>query len=124
MRTMERSSPERLAKEVLSKEIGAALPCNLPDEWIDLLERDLDMILNKDDQSYLTAPLAIICHIIFDKSGRKDKKVAFTEEELFKYIQYLYFEITLETVRRHTDVAPAPATLETILTNREVGWDK
>lgn len=119
---MERSSMERLSKEVLSNKIGAALPCNLSDEWLDLVERDLRMVLEEGDHSYLTVPLAIIAQIMFDKNGRRGKKVTFSEEDLFNYLRYLYFEICLETVRRNTDIAPMPATLETILTNRDVSW--
>lgn len=113
---------KELSEEVLSRGAEGALPCNLSDKWIDLLERDLQMILEEGDQSYLTAPLALVAHILFNKSGRKVKEVKFSEEELFKYLQYLYFEISLETVRRHTNIAPLPATLETILTNRDVSW--
>ena len=56
--------------------------------------------------------------------GRKGKEVTFSEEDLFNYLRYLYFEISLETVRRNTNIAPAPATLETILTNRDVSWEE
>jgi len=120
---VEKSSVERLSKEVLSRGIGAALPCNLPDQWIKLLERDLKMVLENGDHSYVSAPLAIIFHLIHEKKGGKEKKITFSEEDLFNYLRYLYFEISLETVRRNTNIAPDPATLETILTNREVGWD-
>ena len=121
---MEKSDMERLSKEVLKQGAEAALPCNLPDEWLDLLERDLEMILQEGDHSYLTAPLAMVVHLIFHKHGGKDKKVTFSEEDLSNYLRYLYFEISLETVRRNTNIAPAPATLETILTNRNVSWEQ
>ena len=119
---MEKSNMERLSKEVLKQGAAAALPCNLPDEWLDLLERDLEMILQEGDHSYLTAPLAMVAHLLFHKNGGKGKKVTFSEEDLFKYLQFLHFEIAIETVRRNTDLAPMPATLETILTNRDVSW--
>ena len=119
---MEKSNMERLSKEVLKLGAEAALPCNLPDEWLDLLERDLEMILQEGDHSYLTAPLAIVVHLMFHKHGGKGEKVTFSEEDLFNYLRYLHFVIALETVRRNTDLAPMPATLETILTNRDVSW--
>ena len=120
---VEKSNIERLSKEVLQQGAEAALPCNLPDEWLDLLERDLEMILQEGDHSYLTAPLAMVVHILFHKHGGKGKEVTFSEEDLFNYLRFLYFEVSLETVRRHTDIAPLPATLETILTNRDVAWE-
>lgn len=113
---------ERLSKEVLKKGADAALPCNLSDEWLDLLERDLEMILQEGDHSYLTAPLAMVAHLMFHKHGVKGRKVTFSEEDLFKYLKFLHFEIALETVRRNTNIAPISATLETILTNRDVSW--
>jgi len=121
---VEKSNMERLGKEVLKQGAEAALPCNLPDEWLDLLERDLEMILQEGDHSYLTAPLAIVFHLMFHKHGGKGKEVTFSEEDLFNYLRFLYFEISLETVRRNTNIAPAPATLETILTNRNVSWEQ
>ncbi len=121
---MEKSNMERLSKEVLKQGAEAALPCNLTDEWLELLERDLEMILQEGDHSYLTAPLAMVAHLLFHKNGGKGKKVTFSEEDLFKSLQFLHFEIALETVRRNTDIAPMPATLETILTNRDVSWEQ
>ena len=94
-----KSSVERLSKEVLSRRVGSALPCNLPDEWLYFIERDLRMILEKGDHSYLSAPLALIAHIIYEKSGGKEKEITFSEEDLFNYLRIPYFEIYLETVR-------------------------
>jgi hypothetical protein len=119
---VEKSNMERLSKEVLNQGAEAALPCNLPDEWLDLLERDLEMILQEGDYSYLTAPLAILAHLMLHKNGGNGKKVTLSEEDLYNYLRYLHFEIALETVRRNTNIAPEPATMETILTNRDVGW--
>ncbi|MBU3557198.1 hypothetical protein ICN18_06100 [Polynucleobacter sp. Ross1-W9] len=121
---MEKSNMERLSKEVLKQGAESALPCNLPDEWLDLLERDLEMILQEGDHSYLTAPLAIVAHLMFHKNGGNRKEVTFSEGDLYNYLRYLHFEIALETVRRNTNIAPEPATLETILTNRDVEWSK
>lgn len=120
---MEKSNLERLSNEVLRQGAEATLPCNLTDEWLDLLERDLEMILQEGNHNYLTAPLAMVTHILFYKNGGKKKEVTFSEEDLFNYLRFLYFEIALEKVRRYTDLAPPPATLETILTNRNVSWE-
>lgn len=122
---MEISDIKKLKQEVLDHGPEATLPANLPDEWIKLLARDLDMLLNEDgngyeDHRYLTAPLAITTHILFGKRGENESSVSFSEEDLVKFLDYLRFEIALEEVRRWTDISPEPATLETIFTNRKV----
>lgn len=122
---MEISDIKKLKQEVLDHGPEATLPANLPDEWIKLLARDLDILLNVDgngceDHRYLTAPLAIITHILFGKRGENESSVSFSEEDLVKFLDYLRFEIALEGVRRWTDISPEPATLETIFTNRKV----
>lgn len=122
---MKISDIKKLKQEVLDHGPEATLPANLPDEWIKLLARDLDMLLNEDgngseDHRYLTAPLAIITHILFGKRGENESSVSFSEEDLVKFLDYLRFEIALEEVRRWTDISPEPATLETIFTNRIV----
>lgn len=122
---MEISDIKKLKQEVLDHGPEATLPANLPDEWIKLLARDLDILLNVDgngceDHRYLTAPLAIITHILFGKRGENESSVSFSEEDLVKFLDYLRFEIALEEVRRWTDISPEPATLETIFTNRKV----
>lgn len=124
MGAVEISDIKKLKQEVLDHGPEATLPANLPDEWIKLLARDLDMLLNVDggyeDHRYLTAPLAIITHILFGKKGENESSVSFSEEDLVKFLDYLRFEIALEEVRRWTDISPEPATLETIFTNRKV----
>jgi len=123
--TVEISDIKKLKQEVLDHGPEATLPANLPDKWIRLLSRDLDMLLSEvgngnEDHRYLTAPLAIITHILFGKRGENESSVSFSEKDLVKFLDYLRFEIALEEVRRWTDISPEPATLETIFTNRKV----
>lgn len=122
---MEQSDIRKLKQEVLDHGPEATLPANLPDEWIKLLARDLDMLLNEagngnEDYRYLTAPLAVITHILFGRRNENESSVNFTDKDLVKFLDYLRFEIALEEVRRWTDISPEPATLETIFTNRKV----
>ncbi|MDA8329477.1 MAG: hypothetical protein M0Z83_11015 [Betaproteobacteria bacterium] len=131
---MEKSDLTRLKHEVLDHGVEAVLPVNFSDEWLNLLARDLDMLLESavDDgifqdggyHGYLTAPLAIITHILYGRKDKNESEVRFSEDDLFRFLEYLQFEIGLEGVRRWTDISPEPATLETIFTNREVKWVK
>lgn len=116
------SDLQKLKHEVLDQGPEASLPCNLPDAWLSMLERDLEMLLQKqkEDHNYLTAPLAIIAHILYGKHGNKETEISFSDEELFKYLQDLRIEISLEIIRRNTNITPEPATLDTIFTNRDV----
>lgn len=116
------SDLKKLKMEVFDRGPEATLPGNLPDYWLSLLERDLGMLLqeHKADHNYMTAPLAVVCHILYAQHGNKGKEVSFSEEELFIYLQYLRIEISLEILRRCSDMAAEPATLATIFTNRNV----
>ena len=63
---MEKSDLTRFQKEVIAHGAEAALPCNLSDEWIALLSRDLNMLLEpeNEDHGYLTVPLALVIHLL------------------------------------------------------------
>lgn len=120
--TMEKSDLQKLKREVLDHGAEAALPSRLSDIWLSLLARDLDMLLqeHQEDHHYLSAPLAIIIHILYGKHGNKGKEVSFSEDDLFRYLHYLRIEIALEMIRRTTDVITEPATLDSIFSNRDV----
>lgn len=119
---MEQSDLLQLKREVLDQGPEAALPCNLPDKWLCLLARDLEMLPLElgGSHSYLSAPLAIIAQLLLGKSGQKKDQVSFSVEELFEYLQYLEIEIAIEVDRRGVGIKALPATMETIFTNRIV----
>ena len=124
-KVMEKSNLVRLKHEVLDHGPEAALPMNLPDEWVRLLARDLEMLQeisgkDSDDHNYLSAPLAIIAHILYARRGNDESEISFSNEDLYNFLNDLRVEIALEGIRRWTDASPEPATLETIFTNREV----
>lgn len=119
---MEKSDLSRFQREVIAHGAEAALPCNLSDEWIALLSRDLNMLLEpeNEDHGYLTVPLALVIHLLLAKRGKKKGEMTFSEEELHKCFEYLHFELAAEEVSRKTDISLNRATLETIFTNRDV----
>lgn len=118
-----------LAQEVLLGQPGdAALPCNLPDQWLDLISRDLDVCLGDLDassetpsKSHLAAPLALIVHLLFAKQGGAQVKLAF--EELDRYLVDLRIEVALEQVTRRTNFSASRATVQTIFTKRTVEFE-
>lgn len=119
----------KLAQEVLQGQPGdAALPCNLTDQWLDLISRDLDVCLGDLDadsetpsKSHLAAPLALIVHLLFAKQGGAQVKLAF--EELDQYLVDLRIEVALEQVTRRTNFSASRATVQTIFTKRTVEFE-
>lgn len=120
------SDLERLRLEVLSREPAAALPCNLSSEWLALLARDLDRVVEAPAETssndFLAAPLAVIFHLLMGKSGGKPYEVE--NEALLKYCSDLRLEIALETVSRRTDIRSDPATIATIFTDRDLHFQR
>lgn len=115
------SNLDQLKQEVLDRSPEAALPCNLPEKWLNLLARDLehcvgDHIAASDTGDYMAAPMAAILHLLSGKSDRPTE--ALRLEEIYEYFKDYHIEITLEIVRRNTDINPEPATIETIFTCR------
>lgn len=118
------SDLELLRSDVLIQPPEAALPCNLSDYWLDLIGRDLEECVgdgagNHDESTtYMTAPLALILHILTGKTG--SNKLEIPLDDMSKYFQDYRIEIALESLRRRTDMKPEAATLETIFTERDV----
>lgn len=115
---------ELLAQEVLSGPPEAALPSHLPDYWLDLIARDLEMSIGgragttDTQQSYAVAPLALIIHLLCGKIGNSRQEISLTQ--MLAYFQYYEIEIALEMLNRRTDLKAESATLETIFSDRTV----
>lgn len=117
------SNLAELNNDVLRHPADAALPCNLSDKWLTMLARDLehcvgDSIGAPDAGHYMAAPLAAILHLLSGKSDSASPPHRL--EEIYEYFKDYHVEITLEIVRRNTDITPEPATIETIFTDRRV----
>lgn len=114
---------EQLQAEILSGPPEAALPCNLSDRWLHQLGANLEYVLSdaSEEAGHLAGPLAIVIHILFGKNGDA-KSFAVSEDDLFQHCKDLQIECGLEEVSRKTDIKATPATLETIFSNRTVGF--
>lgn len=113
--------------EVLQSGPESTLPKNLSDYWLGALQQHLDDYLEgvgerdeEDDEagSSMSLPLAAIIHILFAKNG--GEAVSYGLEEMFENFQNYRIELALEEINRKTDMKSAPATLQTIFTNRDV----
>lgn len=108
---------ERLKNEVLSQPADAALPCNLSDYWLATISKSLELFFeNTEGDGLITAPMALIIHILAGKNGNKEIQISY--KEIFTLLENYQLEIGLEEVNRKTNVKTSPATLETIFTDR------
>lgn len=118
------SDLELLRREVLSEPPEAALPSRLPDHWLELLARDLDMSIGdgartaNTQQSYAAAPLALIIHLLCGKTGNTRHEISLMQ--MFEYFRDYETEIAFEMLNRRTGMKVESATLETIFSDRTV----
>jgi hypothetical protein len=119
------SDLEKLARDVLGQPPTAALPCNLSDEWLALIARDLDACMGEmtgDDEggasNYMAAPLALVIHLLHGKANGREKLNEFDEFE--RYLEDLKVEVHLEVVSRKTCISVQPACLNDIFEDRRV----
>ena len=110
----------RFTKEVINSGPESTLPCNLSDEWLDLLSDEADSMGDDSDGSRITELLAAVLHILFTKNGGQE--IELSEDEMFGYVTDYQMELAIEVVGRRTDVKTTPASMKTIFTNRDVGF--
>lgn len=116
---------DRLKSEILANVSFSALPCNMSDEWLRLLLLDITEALEHPDaprvqrtRSALLAPMAVIVCLLFEKLNTRHVSVPL--DLLREYCRRYQMELQLELVRRETGTCLVPATLETILSNRDI----
>lgn len=119
------SDLEKLARDVLGQPPTAALPCNLSDEWLALIARDLDACMGEmtgDDEgtahTFMAAPLALVIHLLQGKANGKERLIEFDEFE--QYLEDYKIEVNLELVNRKTNLSIQPANLLNIFEGRRV----
>lgn len=114
----------RFKTEVMDTGPESTLPCNLTDEWLDVLLMQADKMANleelesADGRPICTELLAGVLHILMAKSGFEG--VSIEESELMHVMEMYALELSMENVSRKTEFRCEPATLETIFTNRTV----
>lgn len=118
-------------KEVIAKGKESTLPVNLNNEWLEVISLSLDEILDDTEEdsdelksTYMALVLQAVLHILMAKESQDTSDYSFeiSTETLFKYFQEYRIEIALESIRRNTEIKSNPATIETIFTNREIGF--
>ena len=85
-----------------------ALPCKLTDEWLDKISDELEAYRQQDpDDPDPNCSIAASLYLV-------------PIEDLYEHFEHYAIEISLEVVRRRTDIEVEPASLETIFTDRDV----
>ena len=106
--------------EVLFKGPESTLPCNLDERWLDMLSVHMEQFFECNVDDALSLPLAAVVHILFAKSG--GEPVTKSQDELIEQLCKYRFELGFEEIRRKTNLSIEPASLETILTDRDVSF--
>lgn len=111
----------KFSNEVLSRGSSAVLPQNLSDSWLKALQKLSDDFLDSNfamDQCTETLdagnPVLVSCvHELlrYNRSNRPD----ISTEELAENVTIYALSITMETIRRESDMEMAPPTLENLL---------
>ncbi|NWF12453.1 hypothetical protein HX785_02040 [Pseudomonas reactans] len=109
------------SKEVMQNGPESTLPCNLSDQWLEVLSAQLEDFFENDSDECLSLPMMAVLHILFAKS--KGEAISETHNRLFDHLCNYRIELGLEEIRRKTDVSIEPASLESILTNRRVTFE-
>jgi len=107
--------------EVMQNGPESTLPCNLSDQWLEVLSAQLEDFFENDLDECLSLPMMAVLHILFAKN--KGEAISETHDRLFDHLCNYRIELGLEEIRRKTDVSVEPASLEAILTNRTVTFE-
>lgn len=113
----------RLKHELLARSPEACLPANLSDEWLAALSDSVDMLLGESPESDAQAAAlctGVVVRLLEVRGYKPTDLVELPSEELHEYFVRYRLELVLETIHRNTDVRYEAATLQTILTERDV----
>lgn len=117
---------DRLEAQILTNAPAAALPCNLSNEWLALISRELENTMGRSappnlDFTSLAAPLALVYHLL---TGRKNfNDGPWPLEFLFARVKDYRLEIALELLNRGIRVPCTPATLDNIFAQNTVNLE-
>lgn len=113
-----------LEREILSQAPDASLPANLPDQWLKLIDRDLETLVAQEAGApqvaagNLAAPLALVYRLLEGKGETGESSIPM--DVLQEYLFELWIEVSSELVSRLTRTQFKPATLQSIFSNREL----
>lgn len=109
-------------EEVLDQGAESCLPKNLSHYWLNRLSAQAAAMLedgsSPTDQKCSEIIAALIC-ILFYKNGHSES-LEVCMDELFEYCKNYAIELSLEEAYRKTEIKYEAATLDTILTLRDV----
>jgi len=118
---------ENLQADLLEPPLEVCLPRNLSDEWLDWLALSADYMLEDghDESVNGTAIIAVVLRLVHARIPTDAEPVEVSYEELHKYTHLYRAELAFEAVHRNSEITYNPATLDTILTEREIlSWNK
>jgi hypothetical protein len=112
----------RFSNEVLSRGPNAVLPQNLSDFWLKTIQKHCDDFLDSNftvDQCTETLdmgdPLLVACIHEVLHHNQRNTSPEISAEELAGMITIYALSITMETIRRESDMELPPPTLENLL---------
>lgn len=121
----------RFSNEVLSRGSDAILPQNLSDHWLGILQKACDDFLDSNfavdqctEMVNMGDPLLISCV----HEALQNKKMGgpdLSPEDLAEHVTIYALSITMETIRRASDIQIQPPTLDNLLSlDRIVAFGK
>ena len=122
----------RFSNEVLSRGPDAVLPQNLDDFWLTTLQKLCDAFLDSNftvDQCAETLdmgdPVLLSCVHEVIHSGQRGTGPELSADELAELVTYYALSITMETIRRESDIQmPAPTLKNLLSVDRIVQFGK
>ncbi len=109
---MSYSTLERLALEILCEPPHSALPCNLSDDLLNLVQRDLDRWRCRYEQAggmeFPLVPLTLALHLLVGESNGCGRAMPLSE--LGQFLEEYGAEVRLERLKRLAAPSPIRAT--------------
>jgi regulator of replication initiation timing len=117
--------------EVLYCDIEAVLPCNLSNKWLKHLLNQAKTIRTAHHNSQTDELLSAISQILFHKDlysealhllnfQYSERRPKIEDTMFFEYITQFEKELILEDARRGSEIDIAPASIETIFSDRNI----
>jgi hypothetical protein len=110
----------QFGKEVLSGGALACLPINLDNYWLNLLKNELIFLDSiEDDSEDFEVPYCAMTAVIKLMTAKHDGgETSINFSDIIDKLGEYYIEIRLEIIRRSTNFAIVPATIDSLFTQR------